>query len=145
MAGLVFFFEDFDADNYSGRPVDLDAWYLSSRIPDDIDKILVINETDLHLTSPNADIDFKVYSTLPELEGAVYLDPIRGESLWELDHREVEWYVIGPARGWDTEDRNYLYIPQSGNGHCHSQHISTVVMFSRYGGLNGCYIGRRSS
>lgn len=138
MAGVVFYFENNDVDVYSGRSVDLDAWYLASQIPGDIDRIIVINKTDTHLVTPNTRLDFFVAEDLPRLENAVYLDPKWGDSLWDLDHAEVDWYVFGPASGWGERDsdKQYINIPHTNNVHCHSQHVMTTVMFHRYGSMH---------
>jgi len=135
MAGVAFYFEDNDIDVYSGRTIDLDAWHLASRIPGDIDRMIVINKTQQKLTTGYCDIDFRVVDELPRLENAVYLDPRRGQSLWQLDHEKVDWYVFGPAGGWDKTElgREYVHIPHHGLVHCHSQHVMTTVMFHRYG------------
>jgi hypothetical protein len=137
MAGVVFYFEHNDIDVYSGRAIDLDAWYLASQISPDIDKMLVVNRTDTRIAMPQTNISLEVVRELPELEGAVYLDPTKGESLWGLEHSSVNWYVFGPAGGWGREDPNkrYINIPHSPGVHCHSQHVMTTVMFHRYGSM----------
>ena len=139
MAGVAFYFEDNDTDVYSGRAIDLDAWHLASKVPGDITKMLIVNRTEQKLHTPDTQLDFSIVTELPILERAIYLDPTRGTSLWDLDHSEVEWYVFGPASGWghlaDPEKR-YVHIPQGGIAHCHSQHIMTAVMLHRYGTMS---------
>lgn len=136
MVGAAFFFEANDVDVYSGRQIDLDAWYLATRLTDDVRSILVVNRTDVALSTPNVDYDFQVVQELPVLPGALYLDPVRGPPLSTIDHSAVEWYVFGPASGWDAEDRNYAHVPQAGTGHCHSQHVMTHIMYERYAWLS---------
>jgi hypothetical protein len=132
MAGIAFFFEENDTDVYSGRRIDLDQWYYASQLPGDIDRLLVVNLTDQKLATPNADIHFEVVPLLPPLERAVYLCPHGVESLWEFDH-DVDWYVFGPAGGWHGYNcERTLAVPQANNGHCHSAHVMTTVMFHRY-------------
>lgn len=138
MVGVAFYFEPNDVDVYSGRAIDLDAWYLASQIPTDITKMLVVNRTDAKIAMPSINIALAVVDELPELENAVYLDPNKGTPLWDLDHSDVDWYVFGPANGWGPEDptKTYIHIPHNGNIHCHSQHVMTTVMFHRYEGMS---------
>lgn len=137
MTGVAFYFEPNDTDVYSGRAIDLDAWYLASQIPTDITKMLVVNRTDAKIAMPSISIQLTIVDELPELENAVYLDPNKGTSLWDLEHSDIDWYVFGPANGWGPEDpnRTYVHIPHTKNIHCHSQHVMTTVMFHRYGSM----------
>lgn len=135
MAGVVFFFEDNDIDVYSGRQIDLDAWHLASRLCKDIDTLIVINRTDVKLTSPNGDIDFRVVDELPELSNAIYLCPHAKKTIYEIDHNEVDWYVFGPAAGWGFESDEMVSIPAPRGNHLHSQHVMSAVMFDRYRNL----------
>ena len=144
MAGIAFYFEDYDLDVYSGRAIDLAAWYLASLIPGDIDKMIVVNKTGARVPLPTVEnLDFRVVDELPELENAVYLDIHAGTPLYELDHSRVDWYVFGPAYGWrvaaannqfDMEGKQYVTIPQASVRipHCHAQHVVSTVMFHRY-------------
>jgi hypothetical protein len=134
MVGVAFYFEPNDIDVYSGRAIDLDAWYLASQISAGVTELLVVNRTDVKLVTPNSNMTFVVVDELPELNNAVYLDPTKGTSLWGLDHSTVEWYVFGPAGGWEKEDskKTYIHIPTREGIHCHSQHVMTTVMFHRH-------------
>lgn len=135
MVGICFYFEDSDTDVWSGK--NLDAWNYAAKCAGDIDTFLVINQTDQTLTTPDANLTFRVEPTLPELSGRVtYLvcpwdnTPTK-MPLWNFDHA-TDWYVFGPAKGWSSIESG-VYIPQSGRGACHSVHIATVVMMHRYG------------
>lgn len=132
MAGIAFFFEDENIDVYSGHLIDLGVWNLAAKLAGDITKLLVVNHTQLQLVMPDADINFTVVTELPELENAAFMTPDRGIPLWDIDHSKVDWYVFGPAGGWDNKERDYINIPQNGMAHCHSAHVVQTVMFHRY-------------
>lgn len=138
MAGLCFFFEENDIDVYSGRDIDLDAWYLASCIPGDIDSLIVVNRTDQKLKSPNDDLkEFRVVSEVPELESAAVLvcpwNTDTSESVYSFCH-DVEWYIFGPSEGWRNEfpAGELINVPQRSRGACHAVHVATTVMFLRY-------------
>lgn len=139
MVGVAFYFEHNDIDVYSGRAIDLDAWNIASKISGDITEMLIVNRTEQKLNTPDTQLVFSVVDKLPILENAIYLDPTKGTSLWDLDHSPVEWYVFGPASGWDHQadpTKRYIHIPTMMNVHCHSQHVMTAVMYHRYGTMN---------
>lgn len=128
MAGICFYFEESDVDVWSGK--NLDAWNYAAKAAGDIDKMIVINRTSQEIKTPDADLDFKVVSELPELENSVKICcPWKGGiSLWEYDH-SADWYIFGPSEGWDSGD---VHIPTAGRGALHSVHAATVVMCHRY-------------
>ena len=137
MAGIVFYFEDYDRDVYSGRRVDFDAWRYAAKAAGDIDKMIVINQTDMVFDHPDSSIEFAVVDTLPELEGKVahivcpWNDVTNMTSLWDFNH-DVDWYVFGPSNGWDKLD-NGICIPQANMGVAtHAIHIAAVVLMHRY-------------
>lgn len=132
MVGVVFFFEDNDKDVYSGRHIDLDAWYLSTQVCSDVDKMILINLTDQLIRTPNADFDFTVCSGLPPLENAIYLCPHGEQTLYDIDHSKVDWYVFGPASGWREDVGPKVSLPSCEHVHLHSQHVMTAVMYDRY-------------
>jgi hypothetical protein len=146
MAGVVFFFEPHDADVWSGRPVDLDAWALACLAAGDIDRVVVINRTEMELR-PFVD-RFAVVSSVPELEGRVarvvaptdrHLVP---RPVWWFDH-EVDWYVFGPAAGWlslgeQKADATAITIPLAHEGCAlHAVHAASVVMAHRFAVVQG--------
>jgi len=84
-------------------------------------------------------MEFSVVSELPNLEGnCCYLccpwdsTPTK-LPITEFDHQNMDWYIFGPASGWQGGDLEIgCYLPQAGLGSCHSVHIATAVMFYRY-------------
>jgi len=140
MAGIVFYFEDEYTDIYSGTLDSLYAWNHAIKTAGDIDRVIIVNMTEVEIKTIDADLDFQVVDSLLELDGKVaYLvcpwDSIRSSvSLWDFDH-DVDWYVFGPASGWGSllkDKENGLVLPQHGLASCHSVHVATAVMFHRY-------------
>lgn len=140
MAKVCFWFEENDTDVWSGRSIDLDCWNYAFKIAGDITDVIIVNES----TIPDNEIIFnlefnpQIVDTLPTLSGTVaqFVTPYENEnstSLWDFDHN-VDWYVLGPARGFHD---NYfgdklIHIPQDGISYTHSIFINNLVMFHRY-------------
>lgn len=138
MAGIVFYFEDKDTDVWSGR--EITAWYHAIKCAGDIDTMIIVNNTDQHITSPDQSLRFSTVKELPELEGTVTYLEVNDESvsqvdLWDFDHN-TDWYVFGPAMGWHPRKNNSLTVSQNFTGHCHSIHIAYVVMMHRCKTIN---------
>jgi hypothetical protein len=140
MVGVVFFFEENDVDVYSGRRIHLDAWNYAIKAAGDITDMIVINRTDKNISSPDSELNFKVVSEMPDLDGVIVhlvcpWDKIENNSvaLWDFDH-EADWYVFGPASGWNAEDiiKVGVHIPQSNMGALHAVHVASIVMMHRY-------------
>lgn len=140
MAGLCFFFEQYDVDVWSGRRIDLDAYNYAAKVAGDIDKMIVVNRTSENIQTPDADIEFSVVSKLADA-------PITGStvhvccpwdtagtltSLWDFGH-DVDWYVIGPAAGWTNHIvGDGIYIPGAHAVAMHGVHAAAVIMAHRY-------------
>jgi len=141
MAGICFYFEDNDTDVWSGRSFDFDAWRYAIGTAGDINKAIVINKTENNLPTPKGVTKWSIHKEMPDLDGKVtYMQtPWKdkdSQSLWDFDHK-TDWYVFGPANGWNQKFPNSVSIPQSNvNGACHSVHIATVVMMHRYHVVN---------
>ena len=141
MTGLVFYYQDSDVDVWSGK--NLDAWNYAASAAGDIDSMIVINETDQVLNTPNSSLSFQVVEEMPSLEGHVTQvvcpwEIVPKTSMGNFDH-DTDWYLFGPAQGWGNprpEAQVYLTIPQSGMGACHSVHVATAVMYDRYAKAN---------
>lgn len=135
MAGIAFYFEDYDRDVYSGRRIDFDAWRYAALAAGDIDRMLVVNRTEEALPNPGGNIKLTEVDELPELDNAVYMATpwdTESEALWHFDH-DVDWYVFGPAAGWAGQvPGRAVHIPQNGLAAFHSIHIASVVMMDRY-------------
>jgi hypothetical protein len=137
MAGLVFYYQDSDIDVWSGH--NLDAWNYAASAAGSIDKMIVINQTDQVVNTPNASLEFRLVEEMPVLEGHKTLVVCPWEiapkvSLANFDH-DTDWYVFGPAQGWGNPLPSadaYLTIPQAGQGACHSVHVATAIMYDRY-------------
>jgi hypothetical protein len=141
VTGVVFFFEEYDRDVYSGRKIDLDAWNYAFKASGDIDKIIVINKTEMDLSSSlGGSYDFSVVNTIP--------DNISGDivhlicpwnfaeekiSLWDYDH-SADWYIFGPSNGWSSDAgiKKGVFIPQNTKVANHSIHICSTVMMHRH-------------
>lgn len=136
MAGIAFYFEEKHKDVYSGRRVDLDAWNYASKLAGDIDRAIIVNQTDVDLQPFDRKVETSIVETMPALPGlsAYLVTPWEGglaTPLWEFNH-DVDWYVFGPASAPWTPGPLQVTIPQAGQGACHSVHIATVVMAHRY-------------
>jgi hypothetical protein len=139
MAGVVFYFESFDKDMWSGRPVDLDAWNYNCKIAG-IDRAIIVNKTFTNIQSFDRGMDIQVVSEIPELSGHKTQlvcpwenTPSDKVELWDFDH-ETDWYIFGPANGWTG---NYfadslVTVPQDGVGAHHAVFVATTVMYHRH-------------
>lgn len=143
MAGVAFFFESNDVDVWSGRRVDFDAWNYAIKAAGDIDRAVIVNRTDVDISTFDADLDIRVEVDLPDLEDAVFVccpweanRCTRAVSLWEFNH-EISWYVFGPANGWQRDLDFGVYVPQSGSAALHSVHIGSIVLLHRFSARRG--------
>lgn len=144
MAGVCLFFEGGTVDVFSGSPKDLNAWNYAVCASSNLNKVHVINRTEMELGFPFGS-GAKTHSegeTLPFLQTdtvAQICCPWEfddSEPLWTFDH-EVDWYFFGPSSGW----KNYelpkaqykrIHIPQKGQGALHGAHIGSIVLLHRY-------------
>lgn len=149
MAGLVFWFQDFDKDVFSSRPtIDLDAWRYGGKVGN-ITKYRCLNETDTSLNGGTLDFqiigstpqDFQTWMSENATENTLIFDtqwtcPEGAVSLDSISHANVDWYVYGSANGFTDTGTNFpgqfVYLPQSGQGACHAVHVNTAVMFDRW-------------
>ena len=139
MTGIVFYFEENDTDIYSGRLEDLHAWNYACKIGG-IDKAIIINKTNLELTTFDSSMDIKIVKQMPQVSGRTCQvvcpwenTPTGKIELWNFPHK-VDWYFFGPASGWVNNffAKSYLTLPQNGKGSTHATHIATTVMFHRF-------------
>lgn len=136
MPGLCFHFEPNDIDVWSGREIDLDAWNYAVKAAGDIDEIVVINRTSASLRPLDADIPFLQVSELPSLGRAAFLcapdeAAAVSVSLWDFSH-DVDWYVFGPAAGWDHVPELGVHIPTALGIPFHAVHAATVALAHRF-------------
>lgn len=135
--GVCFYFEDNDVDVWSGRSIDLDAWNYAIKAAGDIKDVVIINRTNENLRTLDASLKFRQVATRPILDGRVthvirpWDDAEDKVDLWSFDH-QTDWYLFGPASGWQRKVSKGVYIPQSGRGALHSVHVATAVMLHRY-------------
>jgi hypothetical protein len=138
MAGVAFFFEEFDTDVYSGRLGFLDAWNYAFLAAGDITDVVIINRTDL---VPILPVNYRIQIVSSEEEflalasgdrityiGA-YNEFEETTSLWDFDHK-TDWYFFGHAHGHKAPTG--VTIPTARNTVFHSVHAATVVMTHRY-------------
>lgn len=140
MAGIIFYFEDNDRDVYSGRPIDLDAWVYAAMAAGDVDKLAIVNRTDVDLQAAinglHGQLQIEVTDNTPNVLGEIVRVVTPGEadtmteSIWDFKH-DVDWYFFGPAEGHRPAGRSIM-IPQSGGGFLHSVHIASVVCLHRF-------------
>lgn len=142
MAGICFFYEDSDVDVWSGK--DLDAWNYACKIAGDIDKAIIVNRTDQILGSFDSTMDIQFVQDLPSAEDLMSGAKMYLMCPWDAGHpqsieghsHDVDWYVFGPASGWNDDSISGYYLPQAGTGAAHAVHIATTVMFYRYAKTN---------
>ena len=143
MAGICFYFEEYDKDVWSDK--NFDAWNYACNIAGDIDSLIVINETDEKLMTPNASLEFSVVNTLEEAKDLMQGEIVHVVCPWDdcnkitvEDYKHTaDWYIFGSANGWKGIDiSNGITLRQAGQCAVHSVHACTVVMFNRYWTLN---------
>lgn len=138
MVGVCFFFEQNDIDVWSGRKADLDAWNYAIKAAGDVDRVVVVNRTDLKLRTFDADLDLMFVDELPELLGRrIHVHAPREPAkqttpLWAFDHLGVDWYLFGPAMGWRCEIPEGIHIPTANDVELHAVHIASIVMAHRF-------------
>ena len=140
MAGICFFYEDYEVDVWSGH--NFDAWNYACKLAGDIDKAIVINKTSQTLTSFDKAMDVQFVADIDEANATMTGEVIYLACPWEVEVHPVslasyphtaDWYVFGPAAGWGNHEYgNCFYLPQAGTGAVHSVHAATTVMFHRY-------------
>ena len=109
MAGILFWYQEYDTDVFSGRPIDLDAWRYAIKAGG-IDTVKCINETEDEICIGDADMDFEIVGNnfndfenwLNNHSNVALFDtewtcPEGAIPLSDLNHSEIEWYVFGSA------------------------------------------------
>jgi len=138
MAGICFYFEDYDTDVWSGH--DLDAWNYACKIAGDIDSAIIINKTEQTIQSFDRSMNIQIVNTLEEAQAIMSGEIMYMVCPWEVgNHTSIlnnphtaNWYVLGPGDGWGNQAPDGVWIPQAGMGAVHSVHLITVLMFHRY-------------
>ena len=149
MSGVVFYFQTFDKDVFSSRPIDLDAWRYALQAGG-ITKARCLNEADANI-SLGID-DFEIIGTHVDdllawqqahsedyfaVFDTQWTCPPDAIPLQNLDHSQVDWYVFGGGNGIPVNlPGQRVYLPQSGTGSLHSVHVASAVMFRRWEELN---------
>ena len=140
MSTLVIHFEDNDKDVWSGRNLDIDMWKTAC-FNWGIDELRIIDlRTDKTWQPLDPSLQLKWYSTIEEatedLNNIVYIDRQGDTSLWQINHNEIEAYVIGASYGYISRPEGVkVVIPQQGRDEMHSTHIAAIVLADRYGNL----------
>ncbi len=149
MKAVVFHFESSDADVWSGRQIDLDAWRYNSKMFG-LDTLIMIDKVPGGAKYQHLDEEQKFYryESLEEFESAhPNLTKYYFESPWsfppsitptvlkDLTHQNNDVaYIFGPAIGFKiaTEDkRTWVTIPQIGIAATHSIFIAPIVFYDR--------------
>lgn len=147
MAGILFYFENFDKDVFSSRnPIDLDAWRYAMKAAG-LNTIHCINTSSMFSNeqlSAGGDMNLQFWDTFEDWYSAHENDnmaiietqwscPETAIPLSHLDHSSIDWYVFGASNGNPTGlPKQYVYIPQAGMGALHSVHIASIVLTRRY-------------
>lgn len=141
MSGVIFYYEDKDADVWSGHPTQtLDAWNYACKLSD-IDSVIIINKTD-DVLNFNLEFDVQIVKELPEITGTIaqivcpwdFEDTI---SVWDFDH-QIDWYILGPSCGWNKKELSdtKITIPCPSRAALHSVHAFSIVSAHRYEVIN---------
>jgi hypothetical protein len=145
--GIVFWFETFDKDVFSSRPIiDLDAWRYAAKAGG-ITKLRCINTSGMKIDA-GGDMDFEIIGESEEdfikwVKKHKNQNLILFETPWtapkgsipfsKLNHKTADWYVFGSASGISPDlPGKYVYLPQDGTGALHSVHIASAVMLRRW-------------
>jgi hypothetical protein len=151
--GVCLHFESTDADVYSGRIIDLDAWRYSAKAFG-FDSVAIVNLSTLEISWNDEGLVYSAYYDLAAFEEAtagdsvVYLDPewrfpegMVPNKLADYTHPTGDvWYVFGPATGFmpaADDGKTWLTVEQAGVGAMHAEHIAPAVMWHRYNQLMG--------
>lgn len=144
MTGVLLHFEPYSMDVFSGKDISLDAWNYAFKAAGSIDQVVIVDIDGE--AKPFGDFPTTIISDISQFSP---VDPTKCyvidvpwtncpcTPLWNFDHQNVDWYMFGPANGWQDAFPSYprLTIPQSGTGALHSMHIASIVMAHRYGML----------
>lgn len=146
MAGIVFWFQEYDTDVFSGRPIDLDAWRYAIKAGN-IQEVKCVNETEEPISIGDTNMDFEIIGSnfedftnwISDHSNIAIFDtewtcPEGAIPLSELNHSDIDWYVFGSADLGVPKNINaqYVYLPISGTGALHSVHIASAVMLRRW-------------
>jgi len=148
--GIVVPFQSYDADVWSGRPIDFDAYRYAIKAFG-LNKLRVINTSVLSLPGKETfdqGLDFGVYNTYAEFFSDNTAGPFTcfemlgsipagqvGIPLHELRHQTTGWYVFGPTGGMragDVPDATWAYIPAAPNLSFHTTHAAAMVLWDWY-------------
>tara|TARA_R110000751_G_scaffold125443_3_gene227095 strand:+ start:1343 stop:1777 length:435 start_codon:yes stop_codon:yes gene_type:complete len=133
---ILFHFDDWSKDVWSGREVDLDSWFISKQNWG-IDRYAIVNNARIDLSRIGREIEIHAsiesFLAAHEKETFIYLDlPKNGvaELLPDHTHDPLAWYLIGPAQGWlgsYPEGSKTLGIPQKGLDAQHGPFIGSIL------------------
>ncbi len=134
---ILFHFDQWHQDVWSGRPIDYDCWFSMQSVWG-IDELAVVNNSYIPLESFGRDI--KVYETI---EAFTNDNPNDLKVHMELQFNNPDelltghtinhdaWYMFGPANGWVgnyLEGSATLAIPQKGVDSIHAPFACAALL-----------------
>ena len=149
--GIVFHFENFEKDVFSGREIDFDAWRYACKAFG-IEQMVVIDLIPGGSKYIIADAEYKptIYFSLKDFEDLHLTDNlIYFETSWsfskeltpinlnDFKHPKTgnTWYIFGPANGFTpqiNDGKTWVSIPQKTNTALHSLHLAPIALYDRY-------------
>lgn len=139
---IMFHFDDYHIDVWSGRQVDYDIWFIMKDIwLDGVSELAVVNQSSMTLTTAGRE-GITIYSSITDFTDAttgpyICLEcPKNSPTELLADHTfdDNAWYCIGPPNGWLGQylGTTTLGIEQEGNAELHAPFVSAVLCYSRY-------------
>ena len=138
---IMFHFDNYHKDVWSGRDIDFDMWFVFKSIWN-LTELAVVNVSDTTLSTVGRD-NITIYNTLSDFETATtgpYIcleHPKHNPSQLLNDHTfdDTAWYCIGPSAGWLNnyiDGSTTLGIEQTGNAEMHAPFVSAVLSYKRF-------------
>lgn len=138
---IMFHFDDYHKDVWSGREIDFDIWFVFKSIWN-LTELAVVNVSDATLSTAGRD-NITIYNNLSDFESDTsgpYISlehPKNNPSQLLRDHTfdDNAWYCIGPSQGWLGDyisGSTTLGIEQTGNAEMHAPFVSAVLSYKRF-------------
>lgn len=139
---IMFHFDDYHRDVWSGRAIDFDIWFVFKSIWG-LSELAVINHSGVTLSTAgreNITIYNSIDAFLTATSGSSYVTlehPKHSPSQLLADHtfNDSAWYCIGPTEGWGgnyISGSTTLGIEQTGNDEMHAPFVSAVLAYTRH-------------
>ena len=130
---ILFHFDDWSADVWSGRQIDLDAWFLLRSLWG-VEKLACINLTDQEIKTGRE--NFEVFDSFDDFLCAHENEPMTQMQhpnktslpLSSINLESNEWVLFGPAQGWDNiSGLRSACVSQNGGDSHHAPYIAAIV------------------